>query len=155
MFVRVIVRFAIPLLLVMLCCPVQAGRVRVMVSAYHSNHRTATGTRPHARTCAGPRKWLGCYVKIPGMGTYKVTDTCRRGLDLWLPSRQACHRFGRRRLLVSVERPGARHAARRAHHVTRKPRAVHKPRVLHVKHSVTRKHHAPPPHARKKHRRTR
>jgi 3D (Asp-Asp-Asp) domain-containing protein len=85
--------------------PLQAVKVRVMVSAYHKHTRTATGGRPHRGICAAPRRWLGCYVKIKGMGSYKVADTCRHGIDIWLPTRKACKRWGRRIMTVRIEHP--------------------------------------------------
>jgi 3D (Asp-Asp-Asp) domain-containing protein len=106
-------RIALPVLfLLCLSCPPLAVSSRVRVSAYCHRHRTATGGTPHRGTCAGPKSWLGCYVHVPGKGVYKVTDTCRHGFDLWMPSRKACRRWGHRTLSVRVERPGKhrRHA---------------------------------------------
>lgn len=103
----------LPILLLLLTLPVYAGHVRVTVSAYHSHRRTATGTYPHHGTCAGPRSWLGCYVRVPGMGLFKVTDVCRRGIDIWLPTHKACHRWGRRVLTVRVSHPKRRHARKK------------------------------------------
>lgn len=100
------------LLLALCMLPAGAVKVRTVVRAYHSHRRTATGTLPHRGTCAAPRRWLGCYVKIPGRGVYKVTDTCRRGIDIWLPGSRACRRWGRQTLTVRIEHPRARKALR-------------------------------------------
>ncbi|HEX2952237.1 MAG TPA: hypothetical protein VHV83_22105 [Armatimonadota bacterium] len=101
------------LLILLLTLPALAGKVRTTVSAYHSHRRTATGGYPHKGTCAGPKSWLGCYVHVPGMGVFKVTDTCRRGIDIWLPSRKACKRWGRRVLTVRVSHPKPKHHKKR------------------------------------------
>jgi hypothetical protein len=82
---------------------------RYTVTAYCHRSRTALGTRPHLGTCAGPRRYLGRYVRIGGQ-RYRVEDTCGRGFDIWMPTRKACLKFGRRRLDVQI---GGRFARRR------------------------------------------
>jgi len=109
--------YIVPLLL-LLALPVSAVKVRTAVRAYHRHSRTATGTRPHRGTCAAPRRWLGCYVKIPGKGCYKVTDVCRRGIDIWLPTAKACKRWGCRVMTVRIEH-------RRKHHPKHRRRRRH------------------------------
>lgn len=76
---------------------------RMDVTAYCLPGRTATGTRGHVGTCAGPRRLLGRRVRVCGW-PYQVTDICPAGhLDLWLPTRAQCMRWGRRTLPVEIE----------------------------------------------------
>lgn len=97
-------RKILPFLLLLAMLPAMAAKVKVTVRAYTGHGRTATGATPHRGTCAGPRKWLGRYIHVPGMGWYKVTDVCRSGIDLWMPTRKKCLSWGRRTLTVRVER---------------------------------------------------
>ena len=92
------------LVLITVICltPWWPGSARIhVVSAFCQRSRTALGTHPHLGTCAGPRRLLGRYVRIGGV-RYRVEDTCTRGFDIWLPTRRACARFGRKRLSVVV-----------------------------------------------------
>lgn len=87
----------------LLCCAVSLpGLAKVyLITTYCHTSRTVLGTRPHAGTCAGPRKYLGRYVRIGGH-RYRVEDVCARGFDIWLPSRKVCKQFGRRRMSVRI-----------------------------------------------------
>lgn len=76
---------------------------RMDVTAYCLRSRTATGTRGHVGTCAGPRRLLGQRIRVAGW-TYQVTDICPAGhIDLWMPTRQQCLAWGRRRLPIEIE----------------------------------------------------
>ena len=72
-----------------------------VITAYCLRNRTASGTKPRDGICAGPRHLLGRYVRIAGR-RYRVEDTCRRGFDIWFPTRKACLQFGRKRLNVQI-----------------------------------------------------
>jgi hypothetical protein len=77
--------------------------VRMQVTAYCHRGRTATGTRGHVGTCAGPRRLLGRRVWVCGW-PYRVTDVCPAGaIDLWMPTRAQCLKWGRRSLVVEIE----------------------------------------------------
>ena len=81
-----------------------AGIARhVRVTAYHTRKQTSGGSRPHVGTCAAPARWHGCYIQIPGVGWRLVTDTCRHGVDIWMPNAKACKRWGHRVLTVRVK----------------------------------------------------
>jgi hypothetical protein len=101
------------LLLIFLSAIAPASARGYAVSAYCRRGKTALGTRPRHGICAGPRRYLGQYVRIGGR-RYRVEDTCRHGFDVWVPTRQACRRFGRRQLPVEIE--GANSAQRRKGH---------------------------------------
>ncbi len=67
------------------------------ITAYCLPGKTAMGTKPHVRMCAGPRSLLGTEITVNGK-RYLVEDVHPGGgIDLWLPTRKACRRFGRRR----------------------------------------------------------
>ncbi len=77
--------------------------VRMDVTAYCLRSRTATGTRGHIGTCAGPRHLIGKRVRVAGW-PYQVTDYCPAGhIDLWMPTRAECRAWGRRRLTIEIE----------------------------------------------------
>jgi len=95
---------AVTLLLIVSGLPVPAKMFHnVRVTAYHSRRKTSGGSKPHAGTCAAPARWHGYYIKIPGVGWRRVTDTCRHGVDIWFSSAQACKRWGRKRMTIRVE----------------------------------------------------
>lgn len=102
--------------LALLTLPAFADTIRTTVSAFHSNNRSATGERHRQGTCAGPRALIGCTIQVPGMGEYLVIDVCKRGFDLWMPSRRACIQFGRKTLAVTVIRPEQRRKALPSRH---------------------------------------
>ncbi len=104
------------------------------VTAYHKTTPTATGQRPHAGICAGPRAYLGHDVFIGGR-RYHVEDVSRRGFDVWLPTHRQCRHWGRRRMDVEVIHP----RRERGHH-TRSARA-HRPRSARAHPSRHAHHH--------------
>ena len=78
------------------------------VTSYSLRGATFTGTRARRGVCAvDPRHVpLGSRLFIPGYGWAKAEDTGRkvrgRRLDVWLPSRGACLRWGVQRLRVRL-----------------------------------------------------
>ena len=91
-------------------------------TAYHLHGRTATGHRPGPGTVAAdPRVIpLGSRVWVSGYGHAVARDTGRairgRRVDVWLPSRHACRRWGRRRVQVRVIRAPRGPTTRREKH---------------------------------------
>jgi 3D (Asp-Asp-Asp) domain-containing protein len=91
--------------------PAHARTVRnVRVTAYHSHRTTSGGSKPHRGTCAAPGRWHGYDIHIPGVGWRRVTDTCRHGVDIWMPNAKACKRWGRRSLTIRVVARGGKKA---------------------------------------------
>lgn len=88
-------------LLCLLCLAVAGWGRTYTVAAYCLRSRTAMGTKPRIGVCAGPRHLLGRYVRIAGW-RYRVEDVCRQGFDIWLPTKKACLKFGRRQMSVQI-----------------------------------------------------
>ena len=80
----------------------------VTATAYYQGSHTATGHRPRIGIIAvDPHVIpLGSTVCIKGYGTFVADDTggAIRGhrIDMFIPSRSGCMRFGRRRLQVTI-----------------------------------------------------
>ena len=79
----------------------------MVVTAYHKHTPTATGGRPRAGICAGPRRYLNHDAIIAGR-RYRIRDVCPTHLDIWLPTRKQCRLWGRRRLRVRIIRKEGR-----------------------------------------------
>lgn len=99
------------LISLLLTLPVHSARhvsttnvAHMTVTAYHSHHCTATGTRPHRGMCAASRGLLGRRIHVQGVGWLVVEDICpRRGvIDVWMPSKAHCRRWGRRVVKVRM-----------------------------------------------------
>ncbi len=86
-----------------------AGELSVRATAYCLRGRTATGTRAGPGAIAvDPRVIpLGSRVYVPGYGWGRAVDTGRlirgRRVDVWLPSRGGCMRWGVRKVRVRWE----------------------------------------------------
>lgn len=92
-------RAAVLLLFILAMVPATARTYTI--SAYSHRGKTALGTRTRHGICAGPRKYLGRYVRIGGK-RYRVEDVCGRGFDIWMPTHRACQQFGRKRMTVMI-----------------------------------------------------
>jgi len=91
----------ISLLLAFMVMMVPASARTYTITAYCHQGRTALGTRVRHGICAGPRQYLGRYVRIGGQ-RYRLEDICGRGFDIWMPTRRACRQFGRKRMTVTI-----------------------------------------------------
>jgi len=91
----------ISLLLAVMVMMVPASARTYTITAYCHQGNTALGTRARHGICAGPRQYLGRYVRIGGQ-RYRVEDICGRGFDIWMPTRRACWQFGRKRMTVMI-----------------------------------------------------
>jgi 3D (Asp-Asp-Asp) domain-containing protein len=77
------------------------------VTAYcYTGHRTASGVWPREGMAAGNRWPFGTRLDVESVGTVVVTDRIGHGsdLDLYMPRCADAVRFGRRELIVEVER---------------------------------------------------
>jgi 3D (Asp-Asp-Asp) domain-containing protein len=92
-------------------------------TAYAKHGRTSSGTITHRGIIAADRRVLppGSKVKVKGAGrysgTYRVRDTGRdirgRRIDIYIPSRRAAKRFGRRKVRVKVLKRASRVTGKR------------------------------------------
>jgi 3D (Asp-Asp-Asp) domain-containing protein len=77
--------------------------VVMTVTAYTLKTPTALGKKPRVGIVAAPRKHLGKYVTILGR-RYRILDVSGGPyLDIWMPSRGGCMRWGRKKLNVRFE----------------------------------------------------
>ena len=101
------------LAMILLVTPVFARTYTV--SAYCHRGKTVLGTLTRKGICAGPRQYLGRYVRIDSR-RYRVEDVCGRGFDIWLPTRAACRQFGRKRVSVTIGASFLKHPLTRCTH---------------------------------------
>jgi 3D (Asp-Asp-Asp) domain-containing protein len=81
---------------------------KAVITAYCLRGRTATGTRTRKGICAVNTQFIPLHstIIVPGYGRFTAEDKLPRNsrahVDLWMPSRGECRRFGRRTMVVKV-----------------------------------------------------
>ncbi len=95
--------------------PKRVRRV-LRVTAYHDKGITAAGVRTAPGQCAAPVDVpFGSQIHIKALGwTFVVTDRTHRRfrhntVDIFMPDREMCRKFGRRYLECEIRLPDKRH----------------------------------------------
>ncbi len=88
----------------------QDGEVKMSVSAYSGEGKTASGRPTGPGICAcGPRYPFGTRFEVPGVGTCVCYDrgsaVSNKHLDIWMPTWEQAKAFGRKSLTVTVHCP--------------------------------------------------